>query len=782
MKTTINSSWEFTPEWSEEFRSGTVHGMTVRLPHTVKEVPLHYADSSSYQMISGYRKILHFEENDGRRRFLQFDGAAHIADVWFNDEKIMHHACGYTSFRHEITDLIRYGEDNVIAVRLDSTENSNVPPFGFVIDYLTYGGLYRDVVIDDRPALMIRDVFIYTPDLETVHMDVKLDGNAKGTGWTVRILDAQGKAVAFAKANPGQQSLELHVPGADVWSPETPNLYHAIISVDEESGDEQEYTFGFRTVKITDNGFLLNGRPYFIEGLNRHQCYPYAGYAVPAALQAEDARILKEELKVNAVRTSHYPDAHSFIDACDRLGLLVFTEIPGWQHIGDRSWKKQAVENTKEMVLQYRNHPSIVIWGVRINESMDDDEFYRATNDIARRLDPTRPTSGVRYLEKSSLLEDIYGYNDFSHNGETPGAKKKKDVLKNTDHPLLITEANGHMFPTKSFDSWQHRQDQALRHARVLNDAMADGDHIGCFQWCMFDYATHKDFGSGDRICYHGVMDSFRNPKLAAALYSSQADEEPVLEIGSPMDIGDYPAGNIPGVYAFTNADEVRLYKNDDFVASFTSKGYSGLKHGPVLIDDMIGDLLKTNEGFSGRKEELIHDCLKAAGRYGAANLPLEYTAKLAWVMLRYHMKYEDGVALFGKYVGSWGGDAVVWKFEAIRDGQPVKTVLCTPNTDLHLEVKCSHQELHEGDTYDMAAFRVRILDANDRVASYAQLPVQVKVSGPVEIVGPEVFTAEGGMGGTYIRTTGEAGEAVIEITAAAAGTARFVLPVVKEN
>ena len=137
------------------------------------------------------------------------------------------------------------------------------------------------------------------------------------------------------------------------------------------------------------------------------------GYAAPEALQREDARILKEELCCTAVRTSHYPQSQHFIDACDELGLLVFTELPGWQHIGDAAWKRRSVENVREMVTQYRNHPSVVLWGVRINESLDDDDFYRETNALAHSLDPSRQTSGVRYLEKSHLLEDVYAYNDF---------------------------------------------------------------------------------------------------------------------------------------------------------------------------------------------------------------------------------------------------------------------------------------------------------------------------------------------------------------------------------
>ena len=145
---------------------------------------------------------------------------------------------------------------------------------------------------------------------------------------------------------------------------------------------------------------------------------------------------------------------------------------------------------------------------------------YR-TNDIVHSLDPSRPTTGVRYLENSSPLEDIYAYNDFSHDGIRPGCRKKKEVFKQ-NKPLLISEANGHMFPTKAFDSSLRRQQQALRHATVLGCAMKDQQHIGCIQWCMFDYATHQDFGSGDRICYHGVMDAFRNPKPASSVYAAQ--------------------------------------------------------------------------------------------------------------------------------------------------------------------------------------------------------------------------------------------------------------------
>ncbi len=507
------------------------------------------------------------------------------------------------------------------------------------------------------------------------------------------------------------------------------------------------------------------GLPTFLRGLNRHQCWPYVGYAVPEELQREDARILRNELHVNAVRTSHYPQSHYFLDECDRLGILVFTEIPGWQHIGDETWKEQALINTREMVEQYRQHPSVFLWGVRINESQDDDAFYAKTNAMAHLLDPYRATSGVRYIEKSSLLEDVYGFNDFSHDGTTPPVRKKKDVTPDMNRPLMITESNGHMFPTKPFDSWQKREEHALRHARVLDGAMADEEHAGCFQWCMFDYPTHKDFGSGDRICYHGVMDSFRNPKLAAAVYAAQQDDEPVLEISSSMDIGDYPGGAIRELYAFTNADRVDLYKNDEFVRSFTSEGWKGLEHGPVKIDDLVGELPAKHENFTDEQAELIHECLTAMGRYGLAGLPLQYKAKLAYIMMRYHMSFEDGVALYNKYLGNWGGEATVWRFDAVRDGVVVKSVTRSPNTDLHLDVRVSHTELLEWESYDMAALRIRVLDACGNQAVYAQLPVEFSCEGAVGLVGPRTAVLEGGSTGTFVKTLGVCGEGRLTVS-----------------
>lgn len=761
MRYSLCDGWEFTSRWSEEFLAGEGTAQPVRLPHTCQELPLHCIGPEDYEMLCGYRRALDIPRSmAGKRLFLQLDGAAHVATVYVNGMEAASHRCGYTAFRVELTGLARPGQPNLVAVKLDTSENPAIPPFGFMVDYLTYGGLYREAWLDVRESGCITDIYVTTPDLATAEIKVETDGAPEGARLEASILDGPGAAVWTG--GPGRAA----VPGAKPWDTVHPNLYTCQVRLLAPDGallDCQETVFGFRTAWFQADGFYLNGKKTFLRGLNRHQSYPYVGYAAPEALQREDARILKEELACNAVRTSHYPQSQYFLDECDKLGLLVFTELPGWQHIGDDAWKGQACENLREMILQNRNHPSIVLWGVRINESLDDDGFYARTNAIAHELDPSRQTSGVRHLMQSHLLEDVYAYNDFSHNGRTPGAKPKKAVTPDMGKALLISECNGHMFPTKPYDTWARRQEQALRHIRVQDAALKE--HAGCFGWCMFDYPTHKDFGSGDRICYHGVMDAFRNPKLAAAAYASQGDAAPVLAVGSSMDIGDYPAGRLGKVYVFSNADEVSLYKNGVFVTRLNRGEWSSLAHPPFSADDTIGELLESQEGFPPAKAKAVRECLLAARDCGGlANLPVSARTKMAWCMTRYGLKLRDGVELYNKYVANWGGESTTWRFDGSKDGRVVTSVTCCPSAKLSLEVKASHTALNEGASYDMAAVRVRILDGNGNPAPYAQLPVAFTLAGDLELVGPAVATAEGGMCGTYVRTLGRAGAAALTV------------------
>lgn len=753
MDIAFNNDWLFT----ENFDAGFDEAVSVRLPHTAKEIPYNYINCWDYQMVCGYRKIFTAPGDwHGKKLILRFDGAAHEATVFCNGERVGYHACGYTAFCVDITDLVRLGGENVIDVRLDTRESLNIPPFGFVIDYLCYGGLYREVTLEVKEPEYIKEVLIENTGLREIRVRIASECGSLVTD----IVDNSGAVISSAVG----KAFELNVPEAELWSVDSPALYTALVRAMRggECVDEKRLRFGFRTVKFKSDGFYLNGERLKIRGLNRHQSYAYVGYAMPRSVQELDAEILKNELGVNAVRTSHYPQSQHFISRCDELGLLVFTEIPGWQHIGDEDWKRQAVKNTDEMVRQYMHHPSIMLWGVRINESQDCDELYRRTNAVAHTLDSGRQTSGVRYIEKSRLLEDVYAYNDFSHCGDNAGLKPKKSVTAKKHNGYLVSECNGHMFPTKAFDDERHRLDHALRHAKVLDAMYADDDISGIFPWCMFDYNTHQDFGSGDGICYHGVMDMFRNPKLASAVYASQSEDKPCCVVSSSMDIGEHPAGDIGRVYVFTNADCVRLYKDGVFVREFapSREEYPALPHPPVIIDDFIGELLITQEGFDEKTAAAVKECLLAVAKFGPSSLPPKILAKFARLMLLKGFKFSDGVELYGKYIGNWGGEATKWRFDAVKGGRLICSVTRSPGQRVHLEVSTSKTQLCEGDTYDAAAVRIRAVDEHGNLAPYWQEPVILKCSGPIMLIGPEIISLKGGSGGCYVKTCGSSGSA----------------------
>jgi beta-galactosidase len=236
------------------------------------------------------------------------------------------------------------------------------------------------------------------------------------------------------------------------------------------------------------------------------------------------------------------------------------------------------------MVKRDRNHPSIILWGVRVNESQDDHSFYTRTNTIARSMDDSRQTSGVRYFFESELLEDVFGINDFD-----------PDFISPPNHPrYLNTEFVGHMLPTKRTDGVERAQEHALRHARVHDILGADAQFAGGIGWCAFDYNTHEEFGSGDRVCYHGVSDIFRIPKPAASFYRSQCDaeEEAVLEPGFHWSVGDGSdyAAQGPGV-VFSNCDRLEIFIGGEFQAEIKPdrERFPNLPHPPFFFSALGG-------------------------------------------------------------------------------------------------------------------------------------------------------------------------------------------------
>ena len=763
----LNYGWEFAGHFTPEFAAGgQTAAETVNLPHTCRRTPFDYFDEGIYQMDCGYRKsVLLPASAENKRIFLIIGAAGHSAQVYVDGKPCgERHNCGYTSFTRELTGFITPGQPALLSIEVDSRESQNLPPFGHVIDYMTYGGLYREVRLEIRDRCHISDIFAKPEKSGRLQVECRAEGTPDAVRHTL-FLEGN-KVCEVTSETPDQCALD--VPEVKLWDIDRPTLYTLVSELMQngEVTDRVEMRIGFREAIFQKDGFYLNGRKIRLVGLNRHQSYPYVGYAMPASMQRYDADILKKELGLNAVRNSHYPQSPHFIDRCDELGLLVFTEIPGWQHIGDEVWKQQAIQNTRDMVTQYRNHPSVILWGVRINESGDDDEFYRRTNQTAHSLDPTRQTGGVRCIKKSSLLEDVYTYNDFVHDGTNAGCEPKKAVTSSMKKAYLISEYNGHMYPTKTFDSEEHRLEHALRHVRVLDSVWSHRDIAGSFGWCFFDYNTHRDFGSGDRICYHGVCDMFRNPKLAAHAYSVMQDEIPVLEVSSSMDIGEHPASNRGRVYIFTNADSVRFYINDVFIREYrhSDSEYKNIPRPPIEVTDYIGDRIEKGENFKKKQAGYVKDILNESTRFGMSALSVSSKAKAAWLVLRYGMRFGDAYALYGKYIGNWGDKATVYRFEAVRDGKVVRTVSKTPFGSLSLKAVPSGTELTEGETYDVAAVRIEMTDQNGNRLPFFNEAVTADITGAAEIIGPKTVILRGGSGGTYIKTIGKSGEAALTL------------------
>ncbi|MCI0708941.1 MAG: glycoside hydrolase family 2 protein [Chloroflexi bacterium] len=697
----FNQDWLFTPRKVDLHAPDDWFGQ-ITLPHTNKLFKSRFVDNREYQFISTYRKRFSVDETTGKRVFLDFDGVMLQSTVYLNSQLLGEHAGGYTPFSFEITDYLVNGE-NILTVYVDSTENESIPPYGGRVDYLTFGGIYRDVYLRVVHPCHIVRVFARPLDaLETPRLECDIQLSVVRTGLSIEAIleDAQGNEIARQLQQIDADNVTISFPALhhiELWSLENPVLYNLILNLSEDGQyiDRESVSIGFRSTEFSEDGnFYLNGQPLKLFGLNRHQTYPYIGAAAPARLQALDADILKYELGCNIVRTSHYPQSPHFLKRCDEIGLLVFEEIPGWQHIGDEAWQAIVLRDVRAMIERDRNHPSIILWGVRINESPDNDDLYGQTNALAHELDPTRQTGGVRNFIASNKLEDVFTLNDFP-----PG------IQKPVHKPHLITEFVGHMFPTKTWDQEERRIEHALHHARKHNDLTGCADIAGGIGWCAFDYHTHREFGSGDRICHHGVMDIFRLPKMAAYFYRSQKSPEDkvVLYAATNWSMGDRSgSGNNPLV-VFSNCNEIEVITGDSSQGRFQPdvENYPNLRNPPFVV------------------------------RWGTPYNP--------W-----------GSEIYDLTVNGFLNGELAAQHRIASDHLPRK---------LRLSI---HTSTLKADGSDMTRIAVQIVDKYGNVLPYQQRIVEFRLEGDGELIGENPAVLSGGQVACYVRSGKSAGQITV--------------------
>ncbi|MFL6308271.1 MAG: glycoside hydrolase family 2 protein [Candidatus Sulfotelmatobacter sp.] len=574
------------------------------------------------------------------------------------------------------------------------------------------------------PATFIENMVVRTKDVLTPNPGAEVvcfiqHGEASKAGATldVELLDgervlakaSQSLPAAAAAAEPTAHSVRLDgLKGISLWDLEKPKLYTARVRLrhGNEVTDEDSRRFGFREAQFTDHGFELNGKVIKLRGLDRHQTFPWVGQAMPGRAQRRDAEILRNKLKCNIVRTSHYPQSRHFLDACDEIGLLVLEEIPGWQHIGDAAWQDISVDNVGRMIRRDWNHPSVILWGVRINESRDNHDFYTRTNALAHQLDATRQTGGIRYFQESEFLEDVFTMNDFGW------------PLKPPNHPrYLNTEFVGHTYPTKTIDQVERLMEHTIRHARVHDQLASNPQYAGGIGWCAFDYNTHGNFGSGDRICYHGVTDIFREPKPAAGFYKSQCDpaEEVVLEPAFHWARGDASIGFSKAVVC-SNCEHLKFYIDDKLVADVDPdrKQFAHLKYAPFVFE--LG--------------ELFHK----------------------WGDLRIEGYIQGKLAITKRLSGR---------------GVDTKFLLLPDDAELM------------ADGADSTRVVLRVTDEFGNVQPFANDAIKLQLEGPAEIVGDNPFSLVGGTGAIWIRAQQTTGTVRLKAVHPSLGTQQAAIKLV---
>ncbi|MDB5009662.1 MAG: beta-galactosidase, partial [Mucilaginibacter sp.] len=538
----------------------------------------------------------------GKHIAVRFDAAMHEADVYLNGKHIYKHLGGFLPFYIDISDAVKIGQPNCILIKLNNQDNLDIPPGKPIkdLDFNYYGGIYRNAWLIIKNKLYISDAVqagheggggLLVSDENVSTQSAKILVNTEvNNGFDhpqqaqikIRLTDRQGKTIATALSGkqaiiPGsfgtfKQSLVVNRP--ELWSPEQPYLYSLEVQVLQNGRvvDEHAIKTGIKTIKFAPDAFYLNGKKLNITGTNRHQEYPYIGYALSDNAQYRDAWKIKDA-GFNFVRCSHYPPSPAFLDACDELGILVMDAIPGWQFFGGKEFQLNSFQNIRDMIHRDRNHASVVLWEASLNETDMSKAYMDTANNIVHRELPFKNVFSSGWID--------YAFDVFN-----PARQhlKAPDYWKKYNHPkpLLIAEygdweyyAQNAGFNQKEYsglkseerNSRQVRLDgqkrllqQALNFQEAHNDDLY-GPGIGDANWLMFDYKR----GYAADLETSGIMDIFRLPKFSFYFYQSQYGPKPDANgFGKPMlFIANYwNDGQQKMVKIFSNCDQVELFLN----------------------------------------------------------------------------------------------------------------------------------------------------------------------------------------------------------------------------
>lgn len=583
---TINENWHFfSGDYidAEKQNINLENWEKVSIPHTWNAVDS-FDDEPGYKRgMSWYRRELNLDSGlENRRIFLYFEGANQTAEVFVNGKFLGKHIGGYSAFVFDATDFVQFDKPNLIAVKVDNTLEKDIPPLN--ADFTMYGGIYRDVwlVATDKVHFKVTDyaakgVKIETPKVSDASATVKISGTIVNSGENTReieivnaIFDNQNRQVGStssklkikskAEATFEQFSNEIKKP--KLWSPDEPNLYRVKTEIRANGKilDGIVNPLGFRWFRFDANeGFFLNGKHLKLRGTNRHQDYKNLGNAVPDDLQIRDLEIIKKN-GFNFLRLAHYPQDTSVLEAADRLGILIWEEIPIVNLITiSEAFEENSKTMLKEMIRQHLNHPSIIIWGY-MNEvflgSPKTDADFAETVKLAKELeqickteDASRATAiafdfGERenyYKTGLANITDVIGWNlyfgwyykTFDDFGEFIDEQHRRLPNKS----LIISEYGANA-DTRLHSANPKRFDSTVEWQRMFHEAHLPQINVrkfiaGSAIWNQFDFGSEFRGETIPHLNQKGLFTYDREPKDISYFYKAAYSKKPVLYIAT---------------------------------------------------------------------------------------------------------------------------------------------------------------------------------------------------------------------------------------------------------
>lgn len=711
----------------------------VQIPHTPKIEPLIVNDQ--FQGDAWYKKTITTEDSwKGKHITLKFEAAMNVAEVWLNGEKLTTHVGGYLPFTVNLTEKLQWNAPNELMVRLDNRDNPITGPKPLKdLDFNTYGGIYRHVYLQINNDLHITDavaagktasggIFVSYPQvtaeeatvrvkthLANAHIDSKKFRVAQKLLVDDKVIaDKTGELQIIHGKGDAEYTLDLVVTNPQLWSPKKPSLYNLVTQIYEGDAlvDEQTTRIGIREFKWVKNRLFINGEPMFLRGVNRHQEYPYVGYATSDAADYRDAVKIKSA-GFDYVRLSHYPHSPAFMAAADELGLVLLNSILGWQYFSeDPAFQAQIQQTCRDLIRRDRNHPSVMAWECSLNESWMTEFFI---DSLTRIIDEEYPGA-------MSAGWQEYGYDIYLQ-----ARQHRLEHYKAPSKPYIVSEygdweyyamnaglnqtewANLLQADRSSRQLLSDGETRLLQQASNVQEAHNDNFNTPAFAdgyWVMFDYNR----GYAPDLEASGIMSIERLPKYSYYFYQSQRDASEVSNKFSsgPMVFiaSEWNEKSDTNVRVFSNTEEVELRLNGKVIA----------KQAPDKNDN---------------SKNLKHP-------------PFIFALK----------KYEAGEL---KAIGYINGKAVAEH----------KVVTAGTATQIRLTVDTSGKAPQTG-VKDIVFVYAQLLDSKGNPVSANNIPVTFSISGSAKLISPAEVNASGGIASALI----EIGDSLEGIRISAHGVA----------